>query len=63
VKTISLAAAFGFRPGMSDLQLVDAARQALLSGAAETRAARTELRTLRPRLRQLYPLTRADPAP
>jgi hypothetical protein len=52
-------AAFGFQPDMTDQQLIDSAMQALLSGAQEARAARLELRTLRPLLRQTYPLVDA----
>lgn len=49
------SAAFGFREGMSDEEVYAAARNATLSGAAEARAARNELRSLRPLLRARYP--------
>jgi hypothetical protein len=58
--TTTWAAALRFQPGMTDQQLLDAAMAAVLSGAQEPRAARLELRSLRPLLRQSYPL--ADPA-
>jgi len=47
--------ALGFREGMSDAQVVGAALLGVRSGAAEARAARQEVRSLRPRLRRLHP--------
>jgi hypothetical protein len=58
----AFARVFGFMPGMSDEQLVAAAVRATLSGTPDARSARAELRALRPRLRQLYPLTESTPA-
>jgi hypothetical protein len=61
VRIATWAQAFGFAPGASlESGIVDLARQALLSGTPETRSARSELRSLRPLLRQLYPVT-AEP--
>ncbi len=50
------AGGLGFRPGMSDDELLAATRNALLSGTPEARAARADLRSLRPRLRTVYPV-------
>jgi hypothetical protein len=55
-RVVRWAQAFGFRPGMTGEQVVAAAMQGLLSGAADPRAARAEIRSLRPRLRELYPV-------
>ncbi len=51
------AGALGFRPGMPDEQVLALARDAVLSGAPEVRAARLDVRSLRPRLREIYPVT------
>jgi hypothetical protein len=49
--------AFAFRPGTPSEDVPEAARQALLSGAADARAARAEFRSLSPRIRSVYPIT------
>jgi PPIC-type PPIASE domain len=55
------AAAFGFEPGMTDERVLAAVPPALLSGSPEPRAARAELRGLRPLLRAFYPLEAREP--
>lgn len=53
-------AAFEFAPGMNDIELFSTAMDGLLSGRQEARAARQELRSLRPLLRIRYPLEDAS---
>jgi hypothetical protein len=54
------AQAFGFAPeATTEASILGTARQALLSGSPEARAARLELRSLRPLLREHYPMTDA----
>jgi hypothetical protein len=60
VRVLRWSHVFGFREGMSEEQVRNAALQGVRSGAAEARAARQEIRSLRPRLRALYPM--AEPA-
>lgn len=50
------ASLFGFETGMSAEQVAQAAAAAVLSGSPEVRAARAELRGMRPVLRTLYPV-------
>jgi hypothetical protein len=61
LRVIRWAEIFGFGPALADEQILAAAIQSVLSGAPEARAARLELRSLRPRLRALYPIVATEP--
>ncbi len=56
LRASTLARAFGFHDRLTPERLPAAAHDALRSGAAEARAARIDLRGLRPLLRSLYPV-------
>lgn len=60
-RVVTWSRAFALAPGMSVEQVRDAALGATLSGSAEARAARVELRSLRPLLRERYPVVVFDP--
>jgi len=54
------ARTFGFESGQPPATILEAARAGALSGTTETRAARAELRSLRPRLRAIYPVVEPE---
>jgi len=60
-RVLGWASVFGFRPGLEEGEILDLAVRGTLSGAAQARAARAELRSLRFLLRSAYPLVDLEP--